>query len=198
MDTGMVAQGEWNKFLTLKNEKILLVVRQHPFVVVLPILLLSLAATLFSGSAIVFFTRFYNSFTLLIATLLLLVSTTIGVITKIIIDWYFHVYILTNRKILEFTYTPLMSYDVNDVLLDRVYCTEIDFQTRGWVRDLLDMGDIILTFDRPTHQEEFVLRDILGCNKIGNFLTQELIDGHVRESITPIWFHGAKAAWGKR
>lgn len=196
MDTGMIAIGEWRTFLTLKGERLLLVIRRHPYVVAIPILILIVIFLLFAGSSFFLFTQLITSSTLFYITLLLLISATLGIITKIVIDWYFHVYILTNRKILEFRYTPLMSYVVNDIMLDRVFCTEVDFKTSGWIQDLLDMGDIIITFDRPTHQEEFIIKDILSCNKIGTFLTQQLIDGNTSEPITPIWF--PSHSWGKK
>ena len=119
---------------------------------------------------------------------MLLGSVALSFITKNIIDWYFHMYILTTRKMLEIRYTPLSSYIMNDVLLDKVNCTEIDFRTKGIVNELLDIGDVVITFDRPTSQEEFVLRDIKSCHKLGSFLTRKLMDRETHESIQQtIW-----------
>jgi len=190
----MIATGDWKTFVTLKGEKLLLVVRRHPFVVIVPIIVLILLTSLFIASSFIIFQNYFSSTSLFVATSLLLLSVCLGIITKIIIDWYFHVYIMTTRKILEVQYTPLTSYTVNDVMLDRVFCTEVDFQTNGWIHDLIDMGDIIITFDRPTHREEFVLKDIVSCHKISNFLTQQLMDGNTKELMSPIWysFTGAK------
>lgn len=171
-------------------------VRKHPFVLVMPIIAVVFLTILFLITGFVFFNQFYYSLPLLVTSSLLLISFSLAIIAKLIIDWYFHVYILTNRKILEFRYTPLTSYLVNDIMLDRVYCTEVDSQTNGMLHDLLDLGDIIITFDRPTHQEEFVLRDIQSCTKIGTFLTKQLMDGNHYDPITPIWFPGH--SWGKR
>lgn len=192
----MIAKGNWHTFLTLKDEKLILVIRKHTFVLISPIILLFCLTALFIASGYVIFQNFFTSTALFIVTTLLLTSCMFGIITKLIIDWYFHVYILTNRKIMEFSYTPLTSYQFNDVMLDRVLCTEVDFQTNGILHDLIDLGDIIITFDRPTHREEFVLSDILGCHKIGNFLTQQLLDGNIKEPISPVWFAGN--SWGKR
>lgn len=189
MGQNMIATGDWKTFLNLKDEKLLLVIRTHPFAVIFPIILLVFMSGLFCWGFYVIFLQFLGSFSNFILAFLLVVSGTIAIITKIIIDWFFHVYILTNRKILEFRYTPLMSYIVNDVMLDRVFCTEIDLQTQGWMHDILDMGDIILTFDRPTHQEEFILKDIISTNRIGNFLTKELLDRNPTMPITPMWFN---------
>ncbi|MBA3723869.1 MAG: hypothetical protein H0W89_03155 [Candidatus Levybacteria bacterium] len=190
MDKSRMASGNWQTFLTLKGEKLLLVVREHLFTITMPVVILILVTIMLLIGGYVIFQQFFSSWPLFIITGLLLISTTISIITKLIIDWYFHIYILTNRKILEFRYTPLTSYIVNDIMLDRVYCTEVDVQTNGLLHDLIDMGDIMITFDRPTHQEEFVLRDIHACSEIGVFLTQQLMDGTQNPQIHPIWFRG--------
>lgn len=196
MENNLIANGNWQTFLTLRGEKLLMVIRKHPFVLIMPILVIILFTGFFQITLYLVFARFFSSIPFLITTSLLLMSITFALIAKLIIDWYFHIYLLTNRKILEFRYTPLTSYVVNDIMLDRVYCTEVDFQTNGILQDLLDLGDIIITFDRPTHQEEFRLQSIHNCQTVSNFLAQQLLDGNQQERITPIWFPGH--GWGKR
>lgn len=193
----MIARGDWGTFLNLKDEKLLLAIRTHPFTVILPIVVALSLSSIFSWGLYTIFHQYFGLLYHFITSLLLIISGTIAIITKIIIDWYFHIYILTNRKILEFRYTPLMSYIVNDVMLDRVFCTEIDLQTQGWMHDILDMGDIILTFDRPTHQEEFIIKDIMNSSTIGNYLTKELLDRNPSMPITPMWFN-ARHIGGRR
>jgi hypothetical protein len=186
---GMITSGNWNIFLTLKDEHLLLVKRTHPFMVIMPILFIGALTLFFISTAFVFFHTFFLSPSLFFVTALLLVSIGISVITKVIVDWYFHMYILTNRKILELRYTPLTSYSVNDVMLDRVNCTEIDLRSNGFLNEMIDMGDIHITFDRPTHQEEFILKDIQGSHELTTYLTQQLLDGR-QPSMSPqtIWF----------
>lgn len=187
----MITQGSWDKFLTLNGEKLLLVRRRHPFVIFFPIMLISFiigTLILFSG---ILFLNFFPSIPLFITTVLLLVSVLLTFITKSIMDWYFHLYILTTRKILEVWYAPLYAHVMNDVLLDQVNCTQIDFRRNGFMNEMLDMGDIVLTFDRPTHQEEFVFKDINKCYKLGVFLTRKLLDrnpDNPNNAISPIWF----------
>ena len=189
MQNGMIIRGDWNIFLTLKDERLLLVKRQHPVVMITPILLTGLLTIFFISGAYFLFEQFLLSNSLFFVTMLLLISIALSLITKTIIDWYFHVFILTNRKILELRYTPLTSYLVNDVMLDRVSCTEVDVQTNGFLNELMDMGDVILTFDRPTHREEFVLNDVQGPHGLAIFLTQQLLDVKQPETLyTPIWF----------
>lgn len=186
---GMITNGNWNVFLTLKDEHLLIVKRKHPFMVIMPILLVGCLTLFFISSAFIIFHYFFQSSSLIFITTLLLISIGISLATKIIVDWYFHMYILTNRKILELRYTPLTSYVVNDVMLDRVSCTEIDLRSNGFLNEMIDMGDIAITFDRPTSQEEFILKDIQGSHELATYLTQQLMDG-TQPNMTPqtIWF----------
>jgi hypothetical protein len=189
-DNSMITSGKnWNIFLTLRDEQLLLVKRKHPFVVTSPIVVISCLTIFFISSSFFVFQDYFNSSSLFFVTMLLLISIAISLITKAIIDWYFHVYILTNRKILELCYSPLTSYVVNDVMLDRVCCTEIDLRSNGILNELIDMGDISLTFDRPTHQEEFILKDIQGSHQLGTYLTQQLMDSTPQQAVQQtIWF----------
>ena len=197
MQNGMITRGNWNIFLTLKDERLLLVKRQHPFVIIIPVFLACLLTVLLISIALIFFQDFFVSQSLLLVTAMLLLSIGISLVTKILIDWYFHMYILTNRKIIELRYTPLASYVANDVMLDRVNCTEIDMRTNGIINEILDIGDVLLTFDRPTHQEEFVIKDVRAPHELATYLTQQLMDGTHAEIIqNTIWFrhHNANSA----
>jgi hypothetical protein len=194
MDTderAMITQGSWDKFLTLDGEKLLLVKRRHAFVIFFPILLITFIICLLIFCSAIFFTNLFPSPSLFITTLLLFISILLTFITKSIMDWYFHLYILTSRKILEVWYAPLYSHVMNDVLLDQVNCTQIDFRRNGFLNELLDMGDVVLTFDRPTHQEEFVFKDVNKCYKLGVFLTRKLLDRSPQRqaaNLQPIYF----------
>jgi hypothetical protein len=185
----MIINGNWKVFLTLPNEKLLLVQRQHPFIFILPSFFIIVLAAFFIGSTFYVAQRFMLSYSLFIVTALLIMSIAISLVTKILIDWYFHLYIFTTRKILELRYTPLMSYLTNEVMLDRVSCTEIDLHTNGFLNEILDMGDVVITFDRPTHREDFALTNIQGSHAVSTFLTQQLLDiNQPDEHYHPIWF----------
>jgi len=193
MQNDMITRGNWNIFLTLKDEQLLLVKRKHPFVVLTPIIIIGCLTIFFISSAFVLFQNFFYSPSLFYVSVLLLISIAISLSTKVLVDWYFHMYILTNRKILELQYTPLTSYIVNDVMLDRVNCTEVDLQSNGFFNEIIDMGDICITFDRPTRREEFVLKDIRGSHELSTYLTQQLLDNSPRSASTlqqqnTIWF----------
>src|SRR5690554_1334189 len=98
MNDGLIAKGNWDSFLTLTNEELLLVLRQHIFVILLPILFTSIAVVLLLFAAFFLFVHLFPSLPFFIISILLIITAGLSFITKIIIDWYFHLYILTNRK----------------------------------------------------------------------------------------------------
>jgi hypothetical protein len=193
MDTdekSMITEGNWDKFLTLEGEELLIVTRKHPFTIILPIFFITFVMCLMILSAAILFTTLFPSPSLFITTVLLFISILLTFITKSIMDWHFHLYVLTNRKILEVWYAPLYAHVMNDILLDQVNCTQIDSRRNGFLNELIDMGDVVLTFDRPTHQEEFIFKDISKSYKSGVFLTRKLLDRslHRPAAVQPIWF----------
>lgn len=187
MKDEMIIKGDWSNFLNLEGEKLLLVRRRHFYVLIFPIFFTIFLSITFSAGLFMLFSSLMHSLGLFIVTFLLSISLSISLISYSIVNWYFHLYILTNRKILEVWYTPLSSHAVNDIFLDSVKCTEVDTSSTGFIHELMDMGDLRLTFDRPTHQEEFVLRDIKNYDEIGKFLSQQLTDGVRKERGDNIW-----------
>ena len=88
---------------------------------------------------------------------------------------------------------PLSDFFVNDILLDQVKCTEVDIHTHGMIRELFNMGDISLTFDRPTNQEDFKMHDIPFVRETAVFLTSELLgknnpSRNLKQIVQPRWY----------
>lgn len=192
MTDSMIIKGEWGRFVDLPNEEILLVKRKHPFVIIFPLVLLA-AFTFLSLVAVSYlFNNVILSLPIYIASLFMILSSSISGAIFITIYWYYHLYILTSRKILEVRYTPLFSHVVNDIFLDNVSCTEVDLKSSGFFHEIIDMGDITITFDRPTHQEEFTLSDIKDCDATGKFLVQNLMSTSVQTRGNIIWMKGRK------
>lgn len=161
-------------FLSLPGERLLFFKRQH-WIVILPLVvsvfLIVLASIIISY--IVFVTVFSQFFFFLTFLLFALVGTVLF-LTKVLTEWYFHLYVITTKKIIELSYRPLCSDTINDVLLSQVRCTEVDVRTKGFIHELFDIGDIAVTFDRPTHQEEFIFCDIKNPREMGLFLMNAL------------------------
>lgn len=178
---------EVKKFLVSPDEKLLLAVREHyePLVIKLfQIGVLTIVIT--TASAIGTFYLFHDvSLILLLSLTELLLGS--GLILRQIMHWYFHLYIITTKKIIEASYNPLFSEQSNSVLLDQLRCTEIDAELTGLVSEFLDLGNVTITFDRPTHQTEFTLRNIRSPRKIANYLSSHLHTG-VATHQDQVWY----------
>ena len=187
---GEYNDGRIKNCLTLPGEKLLIAKRQHWFVIMVP-LVISIILN-FGLIAIVsfLFLIFLNSVELLIAASLLISSIFLTCITKLIVDWFNHVYVVTNRKILEVNYAPLFSDALSDLLLDQVRTIEVDIKKDNILNQLFDMGDIIISFDRPSKDKVFVLSNINKPRESGIFLGDQLES--VMES-SPAGFQNSKS-----
>lgn len=182
--------------LTLPDEQLLFASRKHPFVVILPIIGTLLASSFTIG--IIFYLssllRIGMLFGLGINVLILLLA--VHIVVKLFIDWYFHIFILTTGKIMELCYKPLYGEKINEVLLDQVRCTEIDAEINGIVNQFLDIGDISFTFDRPTHQQEFIFSNMSSPKAIQHMLSKLLNATKKDVSFShhlPVWYQGERA-----
>ncbi len=163
-------------FLTQPGEKLIFIVRKHVFLLEIRIALILLFLLLTLTMSLLLFFSLNFPIPLLLVLNLAILTFSLHILSKSIADWYFHIYIVTTHKILEVFYAPLFSHVVNEVLLDQIRCTEIDIQTEGIISELINMGDVMLTFDRPTHQEQFCLMGIENPQKVGTFLGDKLLE----------------------
>lgn len=184
---GVVLQNGMGAFLTNHEERLILVARQHwfPLAVRLSIILLGTFLTIILTLLAFFYLATLKTLFIIAGLTFLIIF--VNLITKAVVDWYFHLYIVTNRKILEACYTPLYSHVINEVLLDQVRCTEVDIQMDGIVKEIMNMGNIIITFDRPTHQEEFCLINIKDPQKVGIMLG-DVLDTMQHSYGMPVWY----------
>lgn len=159
------------------------------------------AATLIPGFLVIFFGLgvmytlihyvtlvFLSNLTLYMLGILILILFSISMSGFLIIDWLFDFYIVTNKKIIEMQYAPPFSHNLSTILMDQVRCTEIDMQKKGLWRELLDIGDVTITFDRPTHQEAFVLGNIRNPEQVSLYLGHALTAIRTQTPIKPFWF----------
>lgn len=175
------------KFLTLPYEKIHLIARQHWFVVVVPVVGTIFIMGAFSLIVSLISLALFRSVSLVFLENLIFFLAALSFITKIIIDWYFHVYVVTTRKIIQIRYKPLFSQDISEVLIDQVRCTEVDVQIDGIIQEFIDMGSIMVTFDRPTHQEEFTFINIQYPKQTGLKLA-DILDSHEKNTPGSLWY----------
>lgn len=177
---------EISPHLSFPEEKLVIAKRQHPIVFLGPIIF----SILISVAVIVFIyvisLNVFRSPIVFIGLSLLILIILIGLITKTVVDFYFHFYIVTDRQILEVIAVPFYKDRIFDVLLDQVRTTEIDSKIPSVLHEILDMGDVVIGFDRPSHEQQFVLTNIKAPRETELVLSKQL------ESImhsAPIWFH---------
>lgn len=159
----------------LPGEILHIIKRKHWFVLVGPLLTL-FGIALFSSIAAALLTLLFRvniGATLLLFFFILL--TTLGLTGKIVTDWLFNFYVITSHKISETRIHPLFGDSIAEVLLNQVRCTEVDIVNNGFINQILNKGNVQITFDRPTHKEEFVLSDISNPREVGTFLSDVLI-----------------------
>ncbi len=162
------------RFKATGPEKILLRQRQHGFTLFLPIVGVTLISFLSMVIVLAAAIIFPSQIILFAILALVILAVTSSELAKIIVDWYFHFYILTGHRILEVSYRPFFSDKINNVILNQVKSTEIDIESNGIISKILDMGNVTVTFDRPTHQEEFVFANMKNPRAIGFLLCDAL------------------------
>lgn len=185
-----------DKFLIFEGEELIFACREHWLPLAMRLVRQIFLAIILS--TIIFSVIFLvlQSLALSIAAILFM-NLIIGIMTlQDLIHWSFHLYIATNKQIIEVRYSPLFSQAVNSVLLDQIRCTEIDVDMFGIIPELIGIGNVALTFDRPTHKEEFVIRGIRSPRKIASLLSAQIHQGtaaKVRGELTkPLWIKELK------
>lgn len=117
----------------------------------------------------------------------LLIALSIYFALFMALDWLFDFYIVTNKKIIDVHFAPPMSHNLSTILLDQVRCTEVDTQKNGFLHELLDFGDVTVTFDRPTHQEAFIFHNINHPEQVSLYLGRALTSS-TKELLKPFWY----------
>lgn len=179
---------ELKNYLNLPGEKLIIAKRQHWFILVSPILL-TLAILILTSLFFIVLISYTNSLTHPILIIVSVALLCFIVISKLIVDWYYHLYVITNRKILEIRISPLFADEINDVFLDQVRTTEVDAAIGSFLNELLDMGSITISFDRPSKDKVFILHDIINPREVGIFLGDEL---EKLMHTAPVWFQKDK------
>ncbi len=181
----IVEKSELKKLVTLPGEKIIFARRKHRFVIVVPFLIAIILYTFFVTILFVVFILYrFNLFIFFLGFFSLTVAG-LTALNKVLINWYYRLYIVTDRKIMEVNCSPLFSNHISDVLLDQVRITEVDVDIKGLINEFFDMGDVIITFDRPSHQEVITIADIRKPQEVENYLSNAF-EQLMHE--TPVWF----------
>lgn len=186
-----LTEAQVEKFKLFEDEELIFACREHW----LPLLLRLIKRTLLGvaiavGCATVFVFALHDVILAVSAFLLVLLISSI-VYVRDLIHWSFHLYIATTKQIIEVHYSPLLSQAVNSILLDQIRCTEIDVAMFGIIPELIGIGDVEITFDRPTHKEIFIIKSIRSPRVIANILSAQIHQGILAKSLNqykqPLW-----------
>lgn len=174
-----LSDAQIEKFKLFEEEELIFACREHwlPLTIrLIKNMLVGIALTIMVGWAVMFF---FQSILLAMSFSLFLALIVNLALVRELIHWSFHIYIATTKQIIEVHYSPLLSHEVNSVLLDQIRCTEIDVEMYGIIPELIGIGNVELTFDRPTHKEEFVIRGIRSPRRIAS-----LLSAHIHQGVT--------------
>lgn len=186
-----LVEEELKNYLTLPGERLIIAKRQHGLVLFIPILLTLFLAIL--SLTVVFLINYYliSSSPFFIISALLILSILTSFIVKIIVDSYFHVYMVTTRRIVEVICQPFFNENIDDVFLDQVRTTEIEVKMDGFINKIFDIGDVVIAFDRPSHDKQYVIKNIRNSRFIGRILSEQL---QTMMHDSPIWFQPRKSS----
>jgi hypothetical protein len=169
-----LSDAQIEKFKLFEDEELIFACREHWLPLVLRLFRLAFIGLTLAIALSFVFVFIFHSISLGISSFLFLLLVTGMISIRYLIHWSFHLYIATNKQIIEVHYSPLMSEAINSVLLDQIRCTEIDVEMFGIIPELIGIGDVELTFDRPTHKEEFVIKSIRSPRTIANLLSAQI------------------------
>ncbi|RJQ38492.1 hypothetical protein C4559_01745 [Candidatus Microgenomates bacterium] len=167
---------ETQYFITHSDEKLLAAKRSHLFVLFAP-----LVGTIFFACISIFSIFIFQKLfplivspTLLVGVIFVFSLCMLSLTIKLFVDWYFHLYVVTSRKILEVCYKPFFSKDIRVIPLDQMRCVEVNVTTQGFIKTLLDIGDVSIKLDLLTHQDIFTMTNIISPQKTGIDITEAL------------------------
>lgn len=178
------------KFMLFDDEELIFACREHWLPLVFRIVKQTLLGIMLAIS--VSFVLFFGvqSMSISLTSFFLIITFGSLVIVRDLIHWSFHLYIATTKQIIEIHYSPLMAEAINSILLDQIRCTEIDVDMYGILPELIGIGNVELTFDRPTHKEQFIIRGIRSPRVIANLLSaqiHQIVPNSLRQVQKPLW-----------
>jgi hypothetical protein len=168
-----------SSFLSLPDEKLIIARREYWLCLLPTIFLATISLITFIIISYLLSITIIKSPLIFICTTLVASSIFLSSVTKAIVDWYFHIYIVTSRKLLELCCVPLFSDNVNDVFLDQVRTIEIN----SMVCELLDIGDVTIVFDRLSKEEVFVLKHVKNPRATSVLIADALVTTMVRSPL---------------
>lgn len=163
-----------NIFLDIqdKNEKIVLVLRQHlvtqvkDAIVLFGIIFLLPALLKFSGFLSVLPTNFANAFDVFWLAL------SFGMIFKGFLMWFFNVYIITDERVIDVDFTSMIHRNISSAKIENI--EDVTAQTTGPVASIFDYGTILI--QTAGEKTEFEFENVPQPAKITKLINELLIE----------------------
>ncbi len=185
-----LTEAQVEKFKLFNDEELIFACREHWLPVVLRLIRKSFVGLFIATACSSVFILLIHSTVLAAGTFFLIILITGLLAVRDLIHWSFHMYIATTKQLIEVHYNPLISHAINSVLLEQIRCTEIDVEMYGIIPELLGIGNVEVTFDRPTHKEIFIIKDIRSPRTIANLLSAQIHQAQGsdrKQQAQPLW-----------
>jgi len=135
------------------NEKIILMMRQHPIVnvkwILLTLLLLAGPTVL---TAFGIFSMLPTGFSLIISMSWYLVTSAYAI--ENFLNWYFNVYFITEARIVDVDFFNLINKRVSNAEIEMIQ--DVSYTTGGVIRTLLNYGDVFIQTAAEVSEFDFL------------------------------------------
>lgn len=166
------------------EEKVILLLRQHPITLLpkaLVTALMILAPSILSIFPILSFSRLPPNFQF-IAVLIWYLATAAFVIQSFL-PWFFNVYIVTDERVVDIDFYNLVYKEVSDANIDKIQ--DVTYKMGGVVRTLFNYGDVLIQTASEVPNFEFLA--VPKPDKVAKILQdlrieeeQEKLEGRIR------------------
>ena len=160
------------RFITQgSNEKIVLLLRQHPITQIKWIVMAVIAAIapiLFSSINIFSFLPGNYQFAAYFGWYLML----IGFVLESFLKWFFNVYILTDERIVDVDFTSLIYKNISSAKIDNI--EDVTAIQGGFLASLFDFGTVIV--QTAAEKREFEFADVPQPNKVTTIINDLILE----------------------
>src|SRR3989338_3393046 len=149
------------------RERIILILRQHWFTqlpwLITALILLFIPLVLNWVPLIDFLNANYQFMVIIIWYLLI-----IAFIYEQFISWYFHVFIITDERIIDVNFTNLIYKEISEAKIDNI--EDVTYKQGGVSKAIFDFGDVAC--QTAAEQRQFVMENVPRPNRVVKILNE--------------------------
>lgn len=123
------------------EEKIILLLRQHP-ITNLPWILVAVLMAIAPSILNYFPLLSFLPANLIVVALLLWYLLTVAVVIQGFLFWFFNVYIVTDERIVDFDFYNLIYKEISEAKIDKIQ--DVTYKVGGVVRTVFNYGDVLI------------------------------------------------------